>query len=190
MDTNTLVAPAAARTPKEIKDRRKRLRTETEVQVVENLPTDVALAQMSQERRSVLITSDVIHLLEQALEWGWSVVSACDFAGISEDTYQALIEDPQYRIRLEVMRSKVMDLSRKNVFEAVEGGDLPTSKWVLERRTPEYSPRQRVDMTVEAEMDDAALLRSLERLAAASRERSALAEPDEELSQDAQAMLE
>ena len=75
-------------------------------------------------------------------------------------------------------------------FEAVEGGDLPTSKWVLERRTPEYSPRQRVDMTVEAEMDDAALLRSLERLAAASRERSTLAEPDEELSQDAQAMLE
>ena len=118
------------------------------------------------------------------------MVSACDFAGISEDTYEALIEDPQYRIRLEVMRSKVMDLSRKNVFEAVEGGDLPTSKWVLERRTPEYSPRQRVDMTVEAEMDDAALLRSLERLAAASRERSALADPDEELSQDAQAMLE
>ena len=63
MDMNTLVAPAAARTPKEIKDRRKRLRTEAEVQVVENLPTDVALAQMSQERRSVLITSDVIHLL-------------------------------------------------------------------------------------------------------------------------------
>lgn len=44
-------------------------------------------------------------------------------------------------------RAKVNDKAQHNVISAINGGDLQTSKWWLQVMDPEFTPKQKADLT-------------------------------------------
>ena len=117
------------------------------------------------------VTETVLRDIERAISWGWSIRSACDYANIAQRTYFDYQKThPDFRSKLDMLRSRPELLAKMNVIQRLEEGDLETSKWYLERRTAEFRPRSAVDITDHQEVDDEAVTAALERLAGLCRQ--------------------
>jgi len=115
------------------------------------------------------ITPEQVRRLEQAICWGWALMACCDYSGIPVKVYRQLVQDPAVAERFEILRGRPLDIAKRNIAMALEEGDLAISRWLLERRTPEYSPKSQVDVTVHEEVDEASVVNALQRIIAASQ---------------------
>ena len=121
------------------------------------------------------VTEEVLRDIERAVGWGWSLTNACVYADIAERTfYDYQKANPGFRMKLDLIRQRPELAARRNVVERIEAGDLGTSKWYLERRVRDFSPRTSLDVAVEQQADVASVAEALQRLVETSRRRAEL----------------
>jgi len=66
-------------------------------------------------------------------------------------------------------------MARRNIALEIETGDVPTSKWFLERKAPDFSNRQQVPNIGKIEIDENAAMATLAGLLKLSQQRAAMA---------------
>ena len=92
--------------------------------------------------------------LEYGFMKGLNVTECCHYADISRNAfYDYLEKHPDFKDRMEELRSRPSTKAKLNVVEAIEKGDTDLSKWWLERRNKdEFSTKQEVDADVKSDM--------------------------------------
>ena len=72
--------------------------------------------------------------LEDALQYGATVSEACNYAGISRDTfYRHFRNEEVFAKRMETARNKLLSIAKANVAQAIIDGDYKSSVWLLEK---------------------------------------------------------
>lgn len=93
---------------------------------------------MAKIGRPTIITPETIATLEEAFSNGASDKEAIFLANISSATfYNYCKEHPDFLERKEALKDMVKYQARKNIKEAIVGGDKLTSQWYLERKVKE-----------------------------------------------------
>lgn len=86
----------------------------------------------------------------EAFRWHYNITEACQHAGISRGTYYNWLEQhPQFAEKVEVAKTDPLKQAKQNIAKEIQGGDVSTSKWLLERRDPDFKPKAEVDNTHE-----------------------------------------
>lgn len=105
--------------------------------------------------RPMTITDSDITKLELAFSYGCSLRESLELAGISRDAYYRLLErQPEFRHRFEMLQQRMILKARANVAEAVYAGDIATSRWLLEKKDPEFQRRGGAGSPVKDEVRD------------------------------------
>ena len=114
--------------------------------------------------RPTVVNEDVILRLETAFALGCNTKEALAFAELSKDAYSRLLQrQPEFRERFKQLRETPVLQAKRNVALAIAAGDVAVSRWYLERRAPEFSPRTNVDVSVhqKQEMTEVEILNKL-----------------------------
>lgn len=116
--------------------------------------------------RPMTITDSAITKLELAFSYGCTLRESLELAGISRDAYYRLLErQPEFRHRFEMLQQRMILKARANVAEAIYAGDVATSKWLLEKKDPEFQRRGATGPALKVEgADDAAVTLELRAL--------------------------
>jgi len=98
---------------------------------------------MAKDGRPTVMTPETIAKLEEAFLNGASDKEAIFQANIGSSTfYEYCKENPNFAERKEDLKDQVKYRARKNIVQAIEGGDKTLSQWYLERKVKEeFSPR-------------------------------------------------
>lgn len=84
-------------------------------------------------------TLDIVGKLIAAFNNGYNVTEACYYSGISRDTYYDWLKtQPGFSDRMEEAKNALNRRAKEVIADAVNTGDVTTSKWLLERKDPEY----------------------------------------------------
>ncbi len=85
--------------------------------------------------RPPAVTPEVVQQLKYAFSKGCPVCEACLFAGISKQTFYTYCKqnDGFFDDCME-LQNRPMTKARMNIVDAIENGDLNTSKWYAERK--------------------------------------------------------
>lgn len=102
------------------------------------------------------ITKAVIQMLEEGFHMGLTDREACSYAGIGASTlYDYCRENPQFSEQKELLKENVRAKAKINIYHAIEEGDIPISKWYLERRSrAEFSTKQEMDISGKLAMEN------------------------------------
>ena len=112
--------------------------------------------------RPTIMTDAIVSKLEYGFMKGLNVTECCHYADISRNCfYEYLDKNPEFKDRIEELKSNPSTKAKLNVVEAIENGDTDLSKWWLERRNKdEFSVKQEVsadvknDVTITVELVD------------------------------------
>jgi hypothetical protein len=115
--------------------------------------------------RPTVVTQNAVLRLETAFALGCNVKVALAFAELSKDAYSRLLQrQPEFRERFERLRETPVLQAKRNVAMAIAAGDVAVSRWYLEKRCPEYSPRAQLDVNVTQQpLSEEEILRRLAR---------------------------
>ena len=104
----------------------------------------------SKRGRPTAITSSVVSKMEYGFMKGLNVTECCHYADISRNCfYEYLDKNPEFKDRIEELKSNPSTRAKLNVVEAIENGDTDLSKWWLERKNKEeFSTKQEVTADV------------------------------------------
>jgi len=92
--------------------------------------------------RPTVMTPDVIETIESELKNGATLAQASFLAGISLRTiYNYFDEHPEFKDRAELLQGMVAYRARINIKNKIEGGDIDTSKYWLDRKDQEFKPK-------------------------------------------------
>lgn len=105
--------------------------------------------QKSKGGRPTVMTDEVLLKLEQAYAVGATDIEACFFAEISTKTLYVYQEkNPEFVQRKVALKSNLKFIAKNVLAESIRrdrnSGD---AKWLLERRDPDYMPKQKQDHT-------------------------------------------
>jgi len=101
---------------------------------------------MAEIGRPTVMTPETIAKLEAAFLNGASDTQACFVAGIAPATlYNYGTEYPEFLERKEALKEQVKYRAKMNITNAINDGDKQLSQWLLERRDPDYKPKQETD---------------------------------------------
>ena len=115
--------------------------------------------------RPKIMTKLVEKSLELAFMNGFSAQEACRYAGIHRATfYRYLEKHPDFAERVAVAKERPMNMARKTVVGAIAAGHLPTSKWLLARKDPEFSTSNQAFMSATHREEDARRAATISRL--------------------------
>lgn len=105
--------------------------------------------------RPTIVTDAVVAKLEYGFMKGLNVTECCHYADISRNCfYEYLEKNPDFKDRIEELRSNPSTKAKLNVVEAIENGDTDLSKWWLERRNKdEFSTKQEIDADVKGDIE-------------------------------------
>ncbi len=99
--------------------------------------------------RPPAINEDVLRKLTEGFALGLTDAEACLYADVGTTAfYSYCAENPEFSEKKEILKGKPLMHARANVAKAVAEGDQPTSKWMLERRSPDFNPTQNIAATV------------------------------------------
>lgn len=94
------------------------------------------------------VTPDVVGKLEEAFTVGANITQACDFAGISRDTYYDYCErNAGFIDKVAEWSARTGLRAKYNIHKAIENKDVDVSKWYLERTDDAYNPKKRAEIT-------------------------------------------
>lgn len=94
------------------------------------------------------ITPDVVGKLEEAFTVGANITQACDFAGISRDTYYDYCErNAGFIDKVAEWSARTGLRAKYNIHKAIENKDVDVSKWYLERTDDAFNPKKRAEIT-------------------------------------------
>ena len=98
--------------------------------------------------RPLAVTPDVVRKLEKAFTVGANVTQACDFAGISRDTYYRYCEqNAGFTDKVAEWSARTGLRAKYNIHKAIENKDVDVSKWYLERTDDAFNPKKRAEIT-------------------------------------------
>jgi hypothetical protein len=81
------------------------------------------------------MTSETLQKLEHAFAIGCTDLEACVYADICSSTlYNYQREYPEFLERKDLLKQTPVLKARTNVMADIEGGNIDTSKWYLERK--------------------------------------------------------
>ncbi len=105
--------------------------------------------------RPTIMTDAVVSKLEYGFMKGLNVTECCHYANISRNCfYEYLEKKPEFKDRIEELKSNPSTRAKINVVEAIESGDTELSKWWLERRNKEeFSTKQEVSADVKGDIE-------------------------------------
>jgi hypothetical protein len=90
---------------------------------------------MSDTGRPTVMTSETLQKLEHAFAIGCTDLEACVYADICSSTlYNYQREYPEFLERKDLLKQTPVLKARTNVMADIEGGNIDTSKWYLERK--------------------------------------------------------
>lgn len=90
--------------------------------------------------RPTVITPETVRKVVVARESGLSIRKACQATGISHEAYYYHIRNKRhFSDILELSENTVKERARLGVIDAIIRGDLPTIRWYLERKDPDFS---------------------------------------------------
>jgi ACT domain-containing protein len=104
--------------------------------------TVITLYNMTKRKagRPKTITKLVENSLVLAFSNGYNTQEACRHAGIHRATfYRHLETHPDFAERVEAAKETLVNLARKRVVDAIAKGHIPTSRWYLAHKDPEFS---------------------------------------------------
>ena len=97
---------------------------------------------MAKVGRKTVMTPDVIETIESELKNGATLAQASFLASISLRTiYNYFDEHPEFKDRAELLQGMVAYRARINIKNKIEGGDIDTSKYWLDRKDQEFKPK-------------------------------------------------
>lgn len=104
--------------------------------------------------RPTIMTDAVVSKLEYGFMKGLNVTECCHYADISRNCfYEYLEKNPEFKDRIEELKSNPSTRAKLNVVEAIENGDTDLSKWWLERRSrEEFSTKQELSTDVKGDV--------------------------------------
>lgn len=104
--------------------------------------------------RPTVMTEIVVSKLEYGFMKGLNVTECCHYADISRNCFYEYCEKhPEFKDRIEELKSSPSARAKLNVVEAIENGDTDLSKWWLERRNKdEFSTKQEIDADVKSDV--------------------------------------
>lgn len=105
--------------------------------------------------RPTVMTDEVVSKMEYGFMKGLNVTECCLYAEISRNCfYEYLEKNPDFKDRIEELKSSPSTKAKLNVVEAIENGDTDLSKWWLERRNKdEFSTKQEVSADVKGDIE-------------------------------------
>lgn len=91
--------------------------------------------------RPYVLTAEKLVALRTAFSQGFTVINACLFAGISDDAYYNYCDrNKNFKEECKRLQKSPIFKAIKNINDAIDSGDVNTSKWLLERKCrEEYS---------------------------------------------------
>lgn len=104
--------------------------------------------------RPPVIDENVLRQLDAAFALGCTDEEACLYANISPRalyTYQE--NNEEFKQRKEQLKRQPVLLAKTTVVEALTD-DKGVAQWYLERRSPEFNPKQQIDLTSKGEKID------------------------------------
>ena len=85
--------------------------------------------------------SEVVSKLKVGFSKGYNQLEACLYAGISKFTYYKYFgDDAELLAEFDRHKSNPTMLAKDNIMESLAEGDINTSKYVLDRKDPDYKP--------------------------------------------------
>ena len=88
-------------------------------------------------------SSEHLYSLEHSLADGLSNREACFLADISEAWfYKVLKTRPDLVEKFEALKDSPKIKAKKNIKQKIDEGDVSISQWYLERRDPDFKPKQ------------------------------------------------
>lgn len=92
----------------------------------------------------------IVQLLEAALNNAFNITEACQYAGISRETYYNWLgDDDIFSYRMSVAQSAPHRKAKQNVITAISQGDPNISLRFLTLRDPDFKPKAEVTNTPE-----------------------------------------
>ena len=100
--------------------------------------------------RPTVMTNEIVGKLEYGFMKGLNITECCHYADISRNAFYEYCErNPDFKDRIEELKSNPSTKAKLNVVEAIEQGDTDLSKWWLERRNKdEFSLKQEINADV------------------------------------------
>lgn len=106
-------------------------------------PNSILMAELG---RPTVMTPETIAKLEEGFLLGLTDREASLYANINPATlYRFCEEHPDFSDRKELLKEQVKIRAKQNIVGAINQGDKLLSQWYLERRDPEYKPKQEND---------------------------------------------
>lgn len=91
-------------------------------------------------------TDEAKENIRKAAAVGANIKQTCYFLSISERTYQNWrTENPEFFLEMELVRERMPLKAKQNIASGLEKGDTELSKWILEKKDPEFKPTSKVE---------------------------------------------
>lgn len=118
----------------------KPLDNQTEKDIEEQIEKLTNLTELYKLKKAVVVK------LVEAFNNSYNISEACQYAGISRDTYNRWEKDvPSFADLMEEAKAMPRRKAKEQVTAAIVGGDVSTARWYLERKDPEFKPKAEVD---------------------------------------------
>ena len=103
---------------------------------------------MSETGRPTVMTPETLQKLEHAFAIGCTDLEACVYADICSSTlYNYQKDNPAFLERKDLLKQTPVLKARTNVMADIQGGNIDTSKWYLERKKKnEFSSSTNVNL--------------------------------------------
>lgn len=97
--------------------------------------------------RPTKYTPAVIGKLEIALNNGYNIVEACQYANIHPDTYYDWLKTyPEFSDKMEIAKAMPNRKAKEVIAQAINAGDTNAAKYWLDRRDPEFKQKGELDV--------------------------------------------
>ena len=94
------------------------------------------------------ITPTVVQQLERSFQAGLNISEACVANNVARSTfYDYLKYDKSFSDRISVLRTKPQIKAKLNIANAINEGDISTSKWYLEKTSDEFAVKNKHEIS-------------------------------------------
>lgn len=105
--------------------------------------------------RKVKIDEDMKKEMYLYAAKGLSIGEICTMCKISKHCfYNAVERDPDFKERIYALRDVPTIKAKLNIYDAICEKDINTSKWYLERKSPEFSNKSEMTVTQDVSIAD------------------------------------